>query len=240
MKKIIEAKGLWFRYGSEDVLSNANFSVYKGDFATIIGSNGAGKSTLLRLLLGEIEANAGSIQLFGQAIHQFKDWPKIGYVPQSNILAGNAFPATAEEIVTANLFSQVGLFRFPKKEHRLKVQDALGVVGMQDYAKQLIGNLSGGQQQRIMIARALVNSAEMLLLDEPVTGIDTQNTQILYDLLQKLHKEHSITIVMVTHDVARAANLADKVLCLEEGSIVELEKEQLAEELAHRHKHPHI
>lgn len=238
MEKVIEVDQVRFGYGSEPILDKIGFAVFKGDFVGIIGSNGTGKSTLLKLLLGELTPTGGTITILGEDIRHFKHWSKIGYVPQNGIAAGGSFPATAEEIVKANLFSQIGLMRFPKKEHLEKTRQALDLVGMADYAKRLIGNLSGGQQQRVMIARVLVNEPEMMLLDEPTTGIDAKSAEALYTLLSRLNSETGLTIAMVTHDVARAADYVSRILCLEEGSLVELDHDQLKEELSHKHKHP--
>lgn len=238
MPNVIEVENLSFSYGSEPIFTKIGFSVYKGDFAAIIGSNGTGKSTLLRLILGELASVEGNIRLFDQDIRQFKNWPKIGYVPQNGLQSSVNFPATAEEIVKANLFSQIGLLRFPKKEHRDKTRRALELVGMTEYAKRLIGELSGGQQQRVMLARVLVNDPEIMLLDEPTTGVDAQTVQSLYELLWQFNRETGLTIVMVTHDIGRAANYVSRILCLEEGSLVELDKTQVEEELSHKHKHP--
>ncbi|MEA4891197.1 MAG: ABC transporter ATP-binding protein [Peptococcaceae bacterium] len=238
MSNAIEAENLSFGYGSEPIFSKIGFSVYKGDFVAFIGSNGAGKSTLLRLILGELSPSSGSIRLFGQDIRQFRDWPKIGYLPQNGLQSSADFPATVEEIVKANLFSQIGLLRFPKKEHREKTRQALELVGMADYSRRMIGELSGGQQQRVMLARVLVNDPEIMLLDEPTTGVDAQSVEALYQLLWRLNRETGLTIFMVTHDIGRAESYVSRVLCLEEGSLVELAKTQVEEELAHKHTHP--
>ncbi len=238
MSKVIEVDNISFHYGNELIFSKIDFSVYNGDFVAVIGGNGTGKSTLLRLLLGELTPITGSIRLFDQDIRHFKSWPKIGYVPQSGFSTGVTFPATVEEIVKANLFSQIGLFKFPKKQHHEKTMRALELVDMAPYAKRMIGNLSGGQQQRVMLARVLVNNPEVMILDEPTTGVDAKTVQSLYDLLTRLNQETGLTIVMVTHDVSRASNYVSRVLCLEEGSLVELDKVQINEELSHRHKHP--
>jgi len=238
MPDVMEVDNLSFTYGSEPIFAKIGFSVYRGDFAAIIGSNGAGKSTLLRLIIGELAPAAGSIRLFGQDIRQFKDWPRIGYLAQTGLQSAANFPATAEEIVKANLFSQIGLLRFPKKEHRAKTQRALELVDMASYARRLIGELSGGQQQRVMLARVLVNDPEIMLLDEPTTGVDAQTAQSLYELLARLNRETGLTIMMATHDIGRAVNYVSRILCLEEGSLVELGKAQVHEELLHKHKHP--
>lgn len=239
MDAVIEAEGLSFRYGNEPVFEDVGFAVRPGDFVALIGSNGAGKSTLMRLLLGEMPPPQGTIRWFGEDIRRFRDWPRVGYVPQSGLQASRDFPATAEEIVRANLFSQIGLFRFPKKEHRRKTLQALELVGMRDYAGRMIGEMSGGQQQRVMLARVLVSGPDIMLLDEPTTGVDDQTVQSLYELLAKLNRETGLTIFMITHDIGRALPYISRTLCLEEGTLEELEKSQINKELSYKHKHKH-
>lgn len=240
MDNIIEVNDLEFRYGNNLIFSNVSFQIKRGDFVSLIGANGSGKSTLLNLILGEKTPSKGSIKLFNKDIKSFKDWSKIGYVPQLGFGFNKDFPASCEEIVSTNLFSKIGLFKFPKKIHKKKVLDALDLVGMKSYAKRLFGQLSGGQIQRVMIARILVNDPEIMILDEPTTGIDAETTKSLYELLYNLNKEKNITIIMVTHDTARSLDYTSRTLCLEEGSLVELNKTQLRDELFHKHKHPTI
>lgn len=238
MSKIIKVDNISYHYGNELIFTNIKFSINSGDFVAVIGANGTGKSTLLRLLLGELSPVTGSIHLFDQNIRDFKSWPKVGYVPQNGFSTSIAFPATVEEIVKANLFSQIGLFKFPKKKHHEKAMHALELVDMKAYAKRMIGNLSGGQQQLVMLARVLVNNPDIMILDEPTTGVDVKTVQYLYELLLRLNQEIGLTIIMVTHDIGRVSDYVSRVLCLEEGSLVELDKAQIHEELSHKHKHP--
>ena len=155
----IEIKELTFSYGDTPVLSGVDLTVPEGGFAALTGDNGAGKSTLIRILLGELSLSgeAGSFRLLGKDIRQFGEWKKVGYVPQNGMDTYKDFPASVEEIVLANLYSQIGLFRFAGKKEKEKVEEALCQVGMESYKKRLIGRLSGGQQQRVLLARALVN-----------------------------------------------------------------------------------
>lgn len=238
MSKIIEAENLSFDYGNEPILDKIGFSVSDGDFVSIIGLNGSGKSTLLKVILGQLTPKNGEIKIYGENAVKYNQWSKIGYVPQ-NISKFSSFPATSLEIVQLNLFSQIGLMRFAKKEHKQKSQEALESVGMSGYANRLMGNLSGGQQQRVMIARVLVNKPRVMILDEPTAGIDSKSAVLLYELLYKLNKEENITIVMVTHDTERILKYTSRIFCIEEGSLVELNRQQLENELMHRHKHPH-
>jgi zinc transport system ATP-binding protein len=240
MSAVINAENLSFHYADEPIFAGIGFSVRKGDMVAVIGANGAGKSTLLKLILGELTPAAGSIRLFGREVRSFRDWPKIGFLPQSAPAAGEHFPATAEEIVTASLFAQIGLLRFPRAEHRAKARAALREVGMEDCAGRLISRLSGGQRQRVMLARVLAGEPELLLLDEPTTGVDEETVLALFSLLTRLNRESGLTVMMVTHDTERAASCVSRILCLENGSLLELDKEQLEEELRHKHKHPVI
>ena len=237
---MIDVENIGFHYGGVPVFHQVSFSILPGDFGAIIGSNGSGKSTLLKLLLGELRPTVGRISLFGEEVSRFSKWPLIGYVPQNSIYSAQSFPATVEEVVQANLFSQVGLMGFGKKVHREKTLHALDLVGMADYAKRLVGDLSGGQQQRVMLARVLVNDPKLLLLDEPTTGVDVQSADSLYRLLHQFNQEKGMTVLMVTHDIARRAEYVNKVFCLEEGSMVNLDMAQLQVELEHRHTHPQI
>ncbi len=238
MRQIIEAENLSFSYGGEMVFAGATFQIREGDFVALIGSNGAGKSTLLKLLLGELSPGEGAVRLFGEDAARFRAWPKIGYVPQNASRAGQDFPASVKEIVEANLYAQTGLFRLPGRTLKAQAADALRLVGMEGFEKRPISQLSGGQQQRVMLARALAGQPEALILDEPTSGVDASTVESLYALLKKLNREQRLTVLMVTHDVLRASALASRVMCLEEGSLVELPPYQVKEELRHRHKHP--
>lgn len=212
---------LVFGYTQEPVIRGISFQVNEGDFAAIIGSNGSGKSTLLKLLLGQLTPASGQITLLGQNIRSFHDWPKIGYVPQNAATGVSSFPATALEVVRANLYSQIGLFRFPTSKHTQMAKDALAQVGMEGYAKRLIGDLSGGQQQRIQLARVLVAKPQLLLLDEPTTGVDRKSADDLCALLYRLNRQTGITTVMVTHDPERIAPYTPNILCIEHGLLLD-------------------
>lgn len=238
MTPILHAENLSFQFGGEPLLTGIGLSVMPGDFVAVTGSNGAGKSTLFRLLLGELAPHTGGIRLFGQELEKFKDWSKIGYVPQNNPVSGGSFPATAEEIVCANMYSQIGAFRPVRKSHRTKAREALRLMGMQDSASRLISELSGGQLQRVMIARSLAAGCELLMLDEPTTGIDSESVGKLYKLLSELNRS-GMTVLMVTHDMSRASEYVSRILCLESGTVVELDHEQLELELELKHKHKH-
>ena len=219
MANVIEVKNLRFGYSEKLTIKDVSFSVEKGDYLGIIGPNGSGKSTLIKLMLGILHPQAGEIRILGENINQFRKWDKIGYVSQKANAYKTAFPATVEEIVGANLFSRIGLFKRIGKKHREMIYNALELVGMQDYGKSMIGNLSGGQQQRVFIARVLVSEPEIIFLDEPAVGIDVKSEEELYCLLARLNRDLGITIVMVTHDISAVTVHANKLACMGDKSL---------------------
>ena len=217
----IAVRELDFSYGSSRILKKIDLTVPEGRFAVLLGENGAGKSTFLKLLLGElpIGGREGKILLFGRDIRQFKSWQELSCVPQSGMASYQNFPASAEEVVQANLYARIGRFRFAGKKEKEQVRQALIQVGMEDFAKRLIGRLSGGQQQRILLARALVNRPRLLILDEPSSGMDEKSTEHFYRLLKHINQKDNVTILMVTHDRKRLEPFADDIWLLEEGTM---------------------
>lgn len=224
----IEIKGLTFSYGNTPVLKGADFSVPQGRFAALIGSNGAGKSTLIKMLLGELPltGETGTIELMGRELKQFGSWSQVGYVPQNGMAGYKDFPASVEEIVQANLYTRIGMFRFGGKKEKELVDHALSQVGMEPFKKRLIGKLSGGQQQRVLLARALVNCPRMLILDEPTSGVDEANTQEFYRLIKKFNRNEGMTVLMVTHDKSCLSGLADDVWQMEDGRMERISEEE--------------
>jgi zinc transport system ATP-binding protein len=235
---VVSVKNLEFSYGGDPIFSHIDFSIGKGDFVVVVGSNGAGKSTLFRLILGELAPSKGKIQLFEDDPGRLKKRHVIGYLQQNGPLANADFPATVEEIVMSNLFGQIGLLRFPQKEHREKARESLERVGMAAFAGRRIGDLSGGQRQRVMLAQALAGDPELLMLDEPTSGVDRPSIQSMFELLSHMNKTCGITVMMITHDVDHVLEHASRIFCIEKGSLVELGKAQFLEELSHKHRHP--
>ena len=228
----IEIKNLHFSYGKENVLDGVSLCLKEGRLAILAGENGAGKSTLLRLLLGELPigenpkgdqeegSGDGSIEILGQDIRQFKDWSSISYVPQNGMGGWKDFPASVEEIVRANLYKQIGLFRFAGKKERQQVRAALAQVGMEEYQNRLIGRLSGGQQQRVLLARALVNEPKLLILDEPTAGLDPKGRDEILDQIAYLHKESDLTVILVSHSMEDIARYADRLIVMNSGEVM--------------------
>jgi zinc transport system ATP-binding protein len=214
MQSIIEIKKLSYRYEKDVVLEDINLTVPNGSFLAIVGPNGSGKSTLLKLILGLLKPQKGDILLFGQEINKFKDWQKIGYVSQKANSFNTGFPATVFEVVSSGLTKKLGLFKLFKKEHSQKVLEALEAVGMKKFSNRNIGELSGGQQQRVFIARALVSEPSLLILDEPTVGVDAENVNTFYQMLDDLNKNHDITLLLVTHDIGTISDKVSHVACL--------------------------
>lgn len=225
MKNIICVENVSFAYNKENILEDIIFSIDEGDFVGIIGCNGSGKSTLMKLLIGQLTPSKGRIKLFNEDLSKSKKLNEIGYVPQISLSSSTTFPATVEEVVMTNLYSQIGFMKFPQKEHKQKVKEALKSVNMEQYAKRLIGNLSGGQQQRVMIAKALVSNPKIIILDEPTTGIDKKTQKQLYSLLSELNKKLKITIIIVSHNFEEISQYTNKIFVVDKNKVSLMESE---------------
>lgn len=208
---VVELRGVSFQYGERVAVQGLDLTVYEGDFLGIIGPNGGGKSTALKLMLGLLRPTQGTVSLFGRPLSEFKEWHKIGYVSQKAASFNARFPATVTEVVETGLLGQKGSWRRQRKEAREKVLAALDLVGMKEFTRRRIGDLSGGQQQRVFIARALVGNPRLLVLDEPVEGVDADAQNQFYDLLDTLNKAHGITLVIVSHDIGTIGNKVGKL-----------------------------
>jgi len=207
---ILELQDVSYSYTTENVVNDVSLQIHKGDYVGIIGPNGGGKSTLLKLMLGLLKPKQGMIKLFGTDIQDFKDWPKIGYVPQKTYLE-MTLPVTVEELVEMGRYGKRGLLHFPTKEDKNITHKALGQVDMLDYKDRLINDLSGGQQQRVLIARALASKPEMIFLDEPTVGVDVKTQKQFYNLLRKLNRELELTLILVSHELDVVAHEATEL-----------------------------
>lgn len=185
-----------------------NFSLNKGDYLYIIGDNGSGKSTLMKGILGLRKPMEGEI-VFGDGLKQ----NEIGYMPQQTIVQKD-FPASVEEIVMSGCLSRSGLRPFFSKQDRMLADEMLAKMEILDLKKRSYRELSGGQQQRVLLARALCSTRKMLLLDEPVAGLDPETTEEFYELIKKLNREEGVTIIMVSHDMHAVSKYASHILNL--------------------------
>jgi manganese/zinc/iron transport system ATP- binding protein len=196
----VDVHHLTVAYRDAPVLWDVDVTIPKGTLTAIIGPNGAGKSTLLKAILGLVPVASGSIEILGS------DAPKqrrlIGYVPQRGS-ADWTFPTNALDVVTMGTYGQLGWFRRPGKAERARAMAALDQLGMADFADRQISQLSGGQQQRVFLARALVQDAELYIMDEPFAGVDAQTEKAIVTLLGAL-RERGKTVVVVHHDLESA------------------------------------
>ena len=206
VSSLFEVKNLFYEVGGQKILTNISLNILPGDYCAIIGPNGGGKTTLIRLLLGLEKPTKGAIKLFGQELGHFKRWYKIGYVPQRASQLDQNFPATVVEVVKMGRIAKQGLFKRSTQEDKMAIEEAMIKMDVLDIQEKLIGELSGGQRQRVMIARALASKPEVLILDEPNTGVDVVSQQRFYKLLRELNQNENMTIIFITHDIGVIAD----------------------------------
>ena len=211
---LISVENVSFGYGETQILKDVSLPIAAADFLALTGPNGSGKTTLIRIILGLLKPSQGRITLLGEEIHQFRQWNRIGYVPQKATNVDPYFPASVKEIVAMGLLSKKPFPRFLVRQDEESIERALGRVGMQDLKKRRIGELSGGQQQRVFIARAIVNGPEVLFLDEPTAGVDAETQTHFYEMLSELNRKENLTIVLITHDFSIFSKHVNKVACL--------------------------
>jgi ABC-type Mn2+/Zn2+ transport system ATPase subunit len=210
---VISASHLGFTYGQQPVLEDVSFAVEAGEFAALVGPNGSGKSTLLRLLLGVLKPAAGTVSLFGEDPRRLGDRWRIGYVPQRLRLQPD-LPATVEEVVRTGRLPLRGWWRRPRRADQDAVDHALESVALADLRHRRIGELSGGQQQRALIAKAFAGEPEVLVLDEPIAGVDAESQRLFRDSLVHLVAEHNATVLLVSHELGAVADDLDRVVVL--------------------------
>lgn len=210
---IIDIRGVTILRNELIVLDSVSLTVSKGEFTAIVGPNGSGKTTLIKAVLGLIKPDRGEISVFGVPVGQLGERrSKIGYVPQIFEIDLN-FPITVFETVLMGTYGRIGIGRRPRLEDREAAMAALEKVGVADLKDRSLARLSSGQRQRVFIARALANNPELLVLDEPTTGVDVTTTGSLYSLLRQL-KGEGVTVVLVSHDIGVVAAYIDTIACL--------------------------
>ena len=202
---LITCRELCLGYDGQEILHNLNFSVDKGDYLCIVGENGSGKSTLMRTLLGLQQPLHGSITLSEGLTHR-----QIGYLPQQTIVQRD-FPATVREIVLSGFQGRAGLRPYYTREEKNEARRQMERMNIVSLEKRCYRELSGGQQQRVLLARALCATERVLLLDEPVSGLDPQVTAEMYALIRQLNRE-GVTIIMISHDIHAAMTYASRIL----------------------------
>lgn len=227
--------------GGQRVLDRVSMRVDEGEFVALLGPNGAGKSTLVRALVGLNPLESGSLSLFGTPIDQFRSWERLGYVPQ-RLAVGGGVPSTVREVVASGRVGRLGRFRRTSSHDRYAVEHALEDVGMAHRAGDAVATLSGGQQQRVLIARALAGEPEVLVLDEPIAGVDADSQDTLAGALGHLSNAGG-SVVLVAHELGPLAALIRRAVVLRDGQVVsdgpppEPEGDHALPE--HVHQHPH-
>lgn len=192
-------------------LDEVTFSITEGERAAIVGPNGAGKSTLFKVIVGLMPHLTGDVLVHGHS-HHAGDCPSIGYVPQREAVDWN-FPVTVLDVALMGRVKEIGWFRRPGTKDRQAAREALDRVGLADLAQWHISALSGGQQQRVFIARALTQRADVLLLDEPFSGVDVEAQAAIFAILDHL-RQHTVTVLISTHDLEMATTRFDRLLLL--------------------------
>ena len=203
---LLTCSDVTFSYEGIPVLTDVNFALEAGSYLCIVGENGSGKSTLIKGLLHLKNPSTGSITT-GDGLHP----SEIGYLPQQTVVQKD-FPASVREIVLSGCQGRCGSRPFYNKKEKKLAVDAMEKMQITQLARRCYRELSGGQQQRVLLARALCATQKMLLLDEPVSGLDPKVTAEMYTLIEKLNREDGITVIMVSHDVAAAVRYASHIL----------------------------
>jgi zinc transport system ATP-binding protein len=200
------------------VIRRVDLHVRSGEFVTLLGANGSGKSTLVRGIVGLLPVASGSVELFGTPRSAFRDWRRVGYVPQRST-AQSGVPATVSEVVTTGRLARHRLLGWPSRADRKAVEEALEIVRLADRRRDSVAQLSGGQQQRVMIARALATDPDLLVLDEPTAGVDQASQAVLAEVFSDLGSRGT-TILLVAHELGPLAPLVSRSVVLRDGRVV--------------------
>ncbi|MFF9196074.1 metal ABC transporter ATP-binding protein [Streptomyces sp. NPDC014779] len=214
---VLSVRGATAALGARPVLRGVDLTVRRGEVVALLGANGSGKSTAVRSVIGQVPLTGGSIELFGTDRKRFRDWARIGYVPQRTTAAGGV-PATVREVVSSGRLSR-RRFGLVRKADRDAVQRALELVGLADRAKDSVTALSGGQHQRVLIARALASEPELLIMDEPMAGVDLASQEVLAATLRE-QVAGGTSVLLVLHELGPLEPLIDHAVVLRDGCVV--------------------
>ncbi|MEU6484029.1 metal ABC transporter ATP-binding protein [Streptomyces sp. NPDC046887] len=226
--------------GARPVLRGIDLTVHRGEVVALLGANGSGKSTAVRSAIGQVPLTGGSVALFGTELRRFRDWARVGYVPQRTTAAGGV-PATVREVVSSGRLSRTRL-GWPRRADRAAVDRAIELVGLADRAKDSVSALSGGQHQRVLIARALAAEPELLIMDEPMAGVDLASQGVLATTLRE-QVANGATVLLVLHELGPLEPLIDRAVVLRDGCVVHdgPPPEAVGQHAlpGHDHVHPH-
>lgn len=214
---VVSLRGVRAELGSRPVLRGVDLTVRRGEVVALLGANGSGKSTAVRSVIGQVPVSAGEIEIFGVPRRRFRDWRRVGYVPQRTTAAGGV-PATVTEIVASGRLSRARFGVLRKADHAA-VRRALELVGMADRARDSVNALSGGQHQRVLIARALASEPELLIMDEPMAGVDLASQEVLAATLRD-QVAQGASVLLVLHELGPLEPLIDRAVVLRDGCVL--------------------
>lgn len=224
--------------GGRPVLRGIDLTVTTGEVVAVLGANGSGKSTLVRTMMGLVPTVRGQVSLFGTPLAAFRDWHRIGFVPQRASAAAGV-PSSVWEVVAAGRLSRRPFLRPMRKADRVAVHQAIEAVGLAERSRDGVSTLSGGQQQRVLIARALAGEPDVFVLDEPTAGVDLQSQQAFADTLEILVRR-GVTIILVTHELGPIAPLVGRTVVMRDGRVAyDGAPLESAHEIEHHHGHHH-
>ncbi|MFB6825701.1 metal ABC transporter ATP-binding protein [Streptomyces virginiae] len=237
---VISLRGATASLGSRPVLRGVDLTVRRGEVVALLGANGSGKSTAVRAVVGQVPLTGGELSLFGTEFKRFRSWSRIGYVPQRTT-AASGVPATVREVVAAGRLAR-SRFGILRKADKTAVERALALLGMEQHASSSVNALSGGQHQRVLIARALAVEPELLIMDEPMAGVDLANQEVLANALRE-QKALGTTLLLVLHELGPLEPLIDRAVVLRDGCVVHdgPPPEAVGQHAlpGHDHVHPH-
>ncbi|MFB6896402.1 metal ABC transporter ATP-binding protein [Streptomyces hydrogenans] len=237
---VISVRGATAALGARPVLRGVDLTVGRGEVVALLGANGSGKSTAVRAVIGQVPLTGGTIELFGTPRKRFRDWARVGYVPQRTTAAAGV-PATIREVVSSGRLAR-RRFGWTTRADRDAVERAIALVGLADRAKDSVSALSGGQHQRVLIARALASEPELLIMDEPMAGVDLASQEILAATLRE-QVAGGTSVLLVLHELGPLEPLIDRAVVLRDGCVVHdgPPPEALGQHAlpGHDHVHPH-
>ncbi len=227
--------------GGREILHEVSVRVDEGEFVAVLGANGSGKTTLVRALVGLVPLSGGTLEVFGTPLARFREWPRLGYVPQ-RLAVGGGVPSTVREVVMSGRIGRARRLRRYGRADHAAVDHALVDVGLSDRARDAVSTLSGGQQQRVLIARALAGEPEVLVLDEPTAGVDADSQDTLAGALGHLSRAGG-SVVLVAHELGPLAQLIGRAVVLGGGRVLSdgppPDPQGHHADPHHVHEHPH-
>lgn len=237
---VLSVRGATAALGARPVLRGVDLDVGRGEVVALLGANGSGKSTTVRAVIGQVPLTGGTIELFGTERKRFRDWARVGYVPQRTT-AASGVPATIREVVSSGRLSR-RRFGWATRADKAAVERAIDLVGLADRAGDSVAALSGGQHQRVLIARALASEPELLIMDEPMAGVDLASQEVLASTL-RAQVVGGTSVLLVLHELGPLEPLIDRAVVLRDGCVVHdgPPPEALGQHAlpGHDHVHPH-